>query len=73
MHPIKRYRMVKGLTQTDLAKQVGVSPASVQFWETGSGPRPKSFRKVCEVLDIDSLQLINEIETWSKEEGTRKQ
>lgn len=67
MHPIKRYRMVKGLTQTELAKQVGVTPASVQFWETGSEPRPKAFRKLCEVLGVDSLQLINEIEEWRRE------
>lgn len=68
MHPIKRYRLARGWTQTDLAKELGANMHTVQTWEAGADPRPKYRLKLAEVLGVDPLQLVNEIETWNKEE-----
>lgn len=51
---IKRYRKEKGMTQTDLAKAVGVSQMSIRRYETkGKGNREPSanlFDKIAEKL-----------------------
>ena len=40
---LKAYRMVKGLTQRQLAQELGVDPATVRTWEAGkSKPRPET-------------------------------
>ena len=56
---IKRARKCKDMTQTDLAKAVGVTVAAIGFWESGV---TKSIRKVnrnavAEVLGIDKKLL----------------
>ena len=72
MHPIKRYRMVKGWTQKQLAENVGVTYQTVQFWEKGTTPWPKHLPKLAEALEVSPGQLVNEIETWNKEEKSRQ-
>ena len=64
MHPIARYRRAKGLTQTELAQQVGVALNTVQSWERGAKPRPRYQVKLAEALSMGSLQLLDEIEQW---------
>ena len=34
---MKWYRLERGLTQNDLAKELGVTPQAVSKWETGQG------------------------------------
>ena len=56
---IKRARKCKGMTQSDLAKVVGVATATIDFWENGV---IKSIRKVnrnavAEALGIDKRLL----------------
>ena len=43
----------KGLTQTELARQMGVHLRSIQNWEGGiTEPRGKDLRKLSEVLEL---------------------
>jgi len=40
---LKAYRMVKGLTQRQLAQELGVDPTTVRKWESGaSKPSPNN-------------------------------
>lgn len=50
---LKQLREVKGLTQTDLAKLVGVTMNSIARWEQGSNaPSEENLVKLKEVLNI---------------------
>lgn len=49
----------KGLTQTELAKRVGVSFQSVNHWMTGkSNPSYGYIPKIAEALDITTDEVI---------------
>jgi transcriptional regulator with XRE-family HTH domain len=67
MHPIVRYRRAKGWTQTELAREVGVSLNTVQAWEKGSRPRPGHERRLADALGVDPLQFVTEISEWRPE------
>lgn len=55
---IKTLREAKGLTQTQLAKEVGVSQQAVVQWESGeTAPRGKNLTKAAEVLGTDVRTL----------------
>jgi transcriptional regulator with XRE-family HTH domain len=69
MHPIERYRKARGLTQAELAQQVGVSTNSVQGWEAGAEPRPRRLATLADALGVDRLALLDEIEAWRVEHG----
>ncbi len=64
MHPIKQRREAKGLTQSQLAKRVGVTSESVWHWERGTLPKAQSLRKLAEVFEVDELDLVNELLNW---------
>ncbi|MGH2461585.1 MAG: helix-turn-helix domain-containing protein [Chloroflexota bacterium] len=64
LHPIQRYRIAKGWTQSELARQVGVSVNTVQAWERGAGIRPRNLTRLAGALGIEPLRLVNEIEEW---------
>lgn len=64
MNPIANYRKARGLTQADLARELGVNINSVQGWERGSEPRPKMLPKIGEVLAVDPLRLLSELQEW---------
>lgn len=68
MHPIAKFRRLKGWTQGDLAGQLGVSLNTVQRWEKGAQPRPRHFAALAEALGINTLQLQTALDEWS---GTR--
>jgi len=56
---LKELRLKKKLTQDAIAKQLGISKATVCLWERGLVvPRKKSFKKLSEVLGIESSQLL---------------
>lgn len=64
MHPIARYRLGRGITQAELAKLMDAADTSVQNWERGIGPRPRSMPKLAEFLAVEPQQLANEIVAW---------
>ena len=50
---LRRARLEKELTQSEVGEAIGVSTAMVSFWETGRAvPNADRWRKLCEVLDI---------------------
>lgn len=61
MNPIKRARLCRGMTQTELAKHLGVSPVTVCKWEHGEAlPNPKRLPLMAEVLHTKTSDLIVE-------------
>ena len=45
-------REKKGLTQADVAQQLGVTPAAVSKWENGNGiPDTNILPKLCEIFE----------------------
>jgi len=58
---LRRLRRLRGMTQADLAQEVGVWPQTVRAWEAGKAePRPHAFRRLCEVLAIAPEELYTE-------------
>ena len=56
---IRETRKVKGITQEELAEQAKVNLRTVQRIENSeSDPRGKTLNLICDVLDIDSKELI---------------
>ena len=48
-----------GLSQTELAKQIGVVPQSVaQYFSGRAMPALDTFAKICAVLDIDPADIL---------------
>ena len=59
---ISQSRRAAGLNQSELARQLGITPQSVQAWESGRAkPRPTMFSRLAEVLRIDSRVLIDSV------------
>lgn len=53
-------RKEKGLTQKELAEQIGISEKTVSKWETGNGmPDIAYLSPLCEVLDINVNELLS--------------
>lgn len=48
-------RRAAGLSQEELAKQIGISLSGYQLWETGKTPTPniKNLNKAAEILGVD--------------------
>ena len=70
MHPITRYRLARGMTQTQLGQAVGVSLNAVQGWEQrGARPYPGRLTKLAEVLGVEPLVLLDEIAAWQARQG----
>ncbi len=58
-HPIKVFREYRGMTQAELAGQVGLSPMYISQIETGRrGGSTKALRRVAAALDIDLADLV---------------
>ncbi len=55
---IKQARLAKDMTQAELADAVGVSPQSVQQWETSTEPRKNRVMKIAEILGVDVNWLL---------------
>lgn len=55
---IRRYRELAGLTKSDLARRVGVSPTAVHNWEeNGVMPRMAMLFALEKALDVDFMEL----------------
>lgn len=52
---IKHYRLLRGWNQSELAKRIGISPQSVQAWEShDTTPRARIIPRVAEVLGVQA-------------------
>ncbi len=59
VHPIKVLREYRGMTQAELARQVGLSPMYISQIETGRrGGSTKALRRIAAALDIDLADLL---------------
>lgn len=58
---MKRLRLAKGLSQSDVAKHLGVSGASISGWEKGRA-RPKGDRlsSLAELLGVPTISLLED-------------
>jgi transcriptional regulator with XRE-family HTH domain len=61
---IKHFRELAGLTKSELARRVGVSPTAVHNWEeSGVMPRMEILFALERVLEVDFMQL------WGRNKG----
>lgn len=59
---LRRHRLAKGMSQTQLGKLVKRSPAAVSSWERGEFlPDAEVFPKLARALDIDPMELTRVI------------
>jgi transcriptional regulator with XRE-family HTH domain len=71
---IKQRREDKKMTQHELAKLLGITPAAVCQWETrGTVPRAKTLAKVAEVLNVSEHTEQGVVTLAEVVERTRKQ
>lgn len=56
---IRNLRSKQGMTQTELARRVGVSVNAVSAWETGKTFPPKdTIKRICEALGVPTSYLL---------------
>jgi transcriptional regulator with XRE-family HTH domain len=61
---IKKVRLERGWTQTDLANRLGFNACQISFYESGKRePNFKNFIKLCEALGCTPNDLLG----WDKE------
>lgn len=58
MNRIKEVREMHGLTQKQLAEEVGVTKATIANWEINFNPNVQMVKKVSEVLSVSPLYLM---------------
>lgn len=59
MNPIKAFRLGKGVTQSQLAKILGVTQATISHWESDHQPRPNHLRLLKSVCNFSIDDLIS--------------
>ncbi|WP_369813283.1 MULTISPECIES: XRE family transcriptional regulator [Xenorhabdus] len=55
---IKQARLAKKITQAELAEMLGVTPQSVQQWESSTEPRKSRLTALASILDVDVNWLL---------------
>ena len=59
MNRLKEIRKEKGMSQIALAKELGVSYRTLQYWENGeSNIKPVHLKTLCEIFDVDAPYLL---------------
>ncbi|WP_270314930.1 helix-turn-helix transcriptional regulator [Ligilactobacillus agilis] len=58
MNRIKEVREIHGLTQKQLAEEVGVTRATIANWEINFNPNVQMVKKLSEVLPVSPLYLM---------------
>ena len=59
MNNIKKARLNKGYTQTELAEKLGISTVSVWMWETGKRfPRMTRLKQIADILGTEPYKLL---------------
>jgi transcriptional regulator with XRE-family HTH domain len=57
---LRAFRLAKGLTRPELARAVGVTKATIYFWESEHhhrSPSPANLRQIAAVLGVDTTAL----------------
>ena len=58
---LARFRRARGLTQKQLAEKAGLNVVTIQRFEQGrADPTQETIKKVCEVLGIQSQDIVTE-------------
>ena len=58
---IKKYRLSKGLSVAQLAKEMGISRTVAYRYESGENiPTPKRLMQIAEFLGVDPLELLGD-------------
>ena len=56
---LRKYRILKNLTQEDVAEYLGITPQSVSKWERGKGlPDASLMLELCEILGVTVNELL---------------
>jgi transcriptional regulator with XRE-family HTH domain len=56
---IRRFRLAKGFTQTELGEMVGLSQRQVTYYEAAQGsPSPEMIVRLAEVLEVSTDELL---------------
>lgn len=55
--PLRRARLARCLSQTELAERAGVSPATVSYCERGATPSPRIQRALAGALNVSPQHL----------------
>jgi len=66
---IAHYREAAGLNQSELARRLGVTPQSVQKWESGGAPRTRRLEQIAETLEIPVGNLVGRPSESAKTAG----
>jgi transcriptional regulator with XRE-family HTH domain len=63
-HKLRKLRQLRGLSRTRLARALGVSRQTVNYWETGrNGPDEANMAKLAQMLGVQMEDLITEDES----------
>lgn len=55
---LKRIRMERGFSQSDLAQTVGITVTTISNYETGvKTPSPRTMKKLCEALGVEFYDI----------------
>lgn len=61
MNPIRRARLLAGISQGDLARELGLSQGSVSLWERGkTNPSAPKLKRLAEILNTTVDELLRE-------------
>ncbi len=55
---LRKFREAAGLTETELAAQVGVTAQAIQKWERGAPPKLLAYAALCKALHVEFAELI---------------
>jgi len=70
---VRSTRKMLGVTQSQFAKLVGVSPISISFWETGrSTPRTKAQVRVMELRSLSKDEVLGRLGGAQAPRGRRR-
>lgn len=61
LHPLERWRLTQDppITQTELAKRLGITQAAVAKWESGSRwPATRFLRRLHRITGIELIKLV---------------
>ncbi|WP_187335472.1 helix-turn-helix transcriptional regulator [Novosphingopyxis iocasae] len=70
---IKHFRELAGLSKSELARRVEVSPTAVNNWEeNGVVPRIEVAHKLSEVLEVSFVQLMSSNRKWEPDQTSAR-